>query len=118
LEMLEREDKTARFGTGTVTLALEEKSTAPDGRRARYDSYLIVFYTPQIEAARAALLERGLVFQGSRIAHSEIGATARFEDPSGHRICIYEPSKECLSWSSGPKVMEIMDRAVCDTQSK
>jgi hypothetical protein len=65
-----------------------------------------------------ALVERGLAFQGSRIAHSEIGATARFEDPSGHRICIYEPSKECLSWSSGAKVMEIMDRAVCDAQSK
>ena len=118
LEMLGRENKTARFATGSVTLALEEKSTAPDGRHARYDSYLIVFYTPQIEAARMALVERGLAFQGSRIAHSEIGATARFEDPSGHRICIYEPSKECLSWSSGAKVMEIMDRAVCDAQSK
>jgi catechol 2,3-dioxygenase-like lactoylglutathione lyase family enzyme len=118
LEMLEQNDKTARFATGGVTLALEEKNTAPDGRRVRYDSYLIVFYTPQIEAARAALVERGLEFQGSRIAHSEIGATARFEDPSGHRICIYEPSAECLSWSSGLKVIEIMDRAICDTQLK
>ncbi len=118
MEFLEQAGKTARFATGGVTLALEEKSTAPDGRHARYDTYLIVFYTPQIEAARAALMQRGLVFKGTHIAHSEIGATARFEDPSGHRICIYEPSEVCLNWGSGRKVMEIMDRAVCGMQMK
>lgn len=112
LEMLEQNDRTACFATGTIQLTLEEKKTAPDGRLPRYDNYLLVFYTPQIESIREALTARGVVFKGSRVAHSEIGDTARFEDPSGHRICIYEPSKECLSWKSGPKVMEIMDRAV------
>jgi catechol 2,3-dioxygenase-like lactoylglutathione lyase family enzyme len=111
LEMLGREGRTARFATNSVTLVLEEKATAPDGRPLRYDTYLLVFYTEQIDAARDALIDRGLAFKGSRVAQSEIGATARFEDPSGHRICIYEPSKECLGWSSGPKVVEIMERA-------
>jgi len=118
LEMLEQAEKSARFATGSVRMALEEKGAAPDGRCPRYDTYLIVFYTPQVEAARAALLERGIAFKGSRVAHSEIGATARFEDPSGHRICIYEPSEECLGWASGPKVMELMELAAFGTPTK
>ncbi len=109
LELIDRRDGRTRFAAGGVDLSLEERSAAPDGRRMRHDTYLLVFYTPQIDEVRASLMERGLVFKGSHVAHSEIGATARFEDPSGHRICIYEPSQACLSWGSGPKVMEIMN---------
>jgi len=112
LELQAQTETTASFATGTVTLTIEENKTAPDGRRPRYDTYLLVFYTPQVESARDALMERGLAFKSPRVAHSEIGYTARFEDPSGHRFCLYDPSQECLSWRSGPKVMEIMERSV------
>ena len=114
LEMIDQRGRSARFAAGGVDLSLEERSTGPDGRRMRHDTYLLVFYTPQIEEVRASLMRRGLVFKGSHVAHSEIGATARFEDPSGHRICIYEPSQACLSWGSGRKVIEIMNLSHCD----
>jgi catechol 2,3-dioxygenase-like lactoylglutathione lyase family enzyme len=116
MEMLEEKNTAARFAAGGVALVLEEKGTAPDGRRARHDTYLLVFYTPQIETVRRELIQRGLIFKGSHVGHSEIGATARFEDPSSHRICIYEPSQACLQWGSGRKVMEIMDRSACTSQ--
>jgi catechol 2,3-dioxygenase-like lactoylglutathione lyase family enzyme len=118
LEALEQTTTTARFATATVDLVLTQSQLAPDGRRPRNDTYLLVFYTPQVEAERTALLERGVEFKGSRVAHSEIGATARFEDPSGHRICIYEPSEECLGWASGPKVTELMELAASGTSTK
>lgn len=108
LELIDQRSGSVRFAAGGIDLSLYERSMGPDGRRMRYDTYLLVFYTPQIDEVRSSLMERGLVFKGSHIAHSEIGATARFEDPSGHRICIYEPSQACLSWGSGRKVTEIM----------
>jgi catechol 2,3-dioxygenase-like lactoylglutathione lyase family enzyme len=118
LEMIDQRGGRARFAAGGVDLTLEERSKGPDGRRMRHDTYLLVFYTPQVDEVRASLMERGLIFKGSHVAHSEIGATARFEDPSGHRICIYEPSEACLLWGSGRKVMEIMNLSSCSATLK
>jgi catechol 2,3-dioxygenase-like lactoylglutathione lyase family enzyme len=97
----------ARFATGTVDLVLEERATAADGRVPQRRTCLLVFHVAVLEPARAALEQRGVNFGNKRGAYSEIGGTARFDDPSGHRFCLYEPSAESLSWESGPKVKEL-----------
>lgn len=107
LECLERTDAHARFATGTVPLRLVRGTTGPDGGRLRHHAYLVVFHAPEIEETRAALEARGLEFKGVRVGFSEIGGTTRFDDPSGHRLCLYVPSEESLTWGSGPKVLEI-----------
>jgi predicted enzyme related to lactoylglutathione lyase len=107
LELLERSDDEARFATASVPMRLVRGEASPDGARPRRNSYLIVFHAAEIEAARRSLVERGLQFKGPRVGFSEIGGTIRFDDPSGHRFCLYVPSKESLTWGSGPKVMEI-----------
>ena len=107
LEPLERTDRDARFATGTVPIRLVRGETGPDGGRLRHHSYLVVFHAGEIEETREALLARGLEFKGPRVGFSEIGGTIRFDDPSGHRLCLYVPSEESLTWGSGPKVLEI-----------
>ncbi len=107
LELLERGDGQARFATGTVDLLLQAGARAPDGKAIRHDKCLIVFHTAEIAATHADLIGRGLVFKATRVGYSDIGGTARFVDPSGHVLCIYEPSEESLSWGSGAKVREL-----------
>lgn len=107
LELLESTDGSARFATGSVSLLLARAAAAADGLRPRRHAYLLVFYTADIEKTHTALLARGLRFKNPRPGYSEIGGTIRFEDPSGQRFCLYEPSAECLAWESGPKVVEI-----------
>jgi catechol 2,3-dioxygenase-like lactoylglutathione lyase family enzyme len=107
LELLDQADRTARFATGTVDLVIQQGQTAPDGRTARYHTYLIVFYTEDIFEKRDVLVQRGLV-RSPRVGSSDIGYTTRFTDPSGHTYCLYKPSEESLTWESGPKVMEIV----------
>ena len=108
LELLEQVESRARFATGTVRLALEHGQVALDGGRPRRNTYLLVFHTSDIERTRAELMQRGLTFKNRRVGFSEIGGTIRFEDPSGHRLCLYEPSAESLTWGSGRKVMDIV----------
>lgn len=110
LELMAQTETTARFATGTVGLALELGERAPDGRRILYDTYLLVFYCENIRESFAKLAERGLQFRPPRVDFNEVGGTVRFDDPSGHQFCLYEPSKECLTWESGPKVLEIAAR--------
>ncbi|HEX6700951.1 MAG TPA: VOC family protein [Gaiellaceae bacterium] len=107
LEPRERSAKRARFATGTIDLVLEESDSAADGRLPDRRTCLIVFYTAEMDKARNALEARGLDFGNKRGAFSEIGGTARFDDPSGHRFCLYEPSAESLTWESGPKVKQL-----------
>jgi len=108
LELLDQAENTAHFATGTVSLVLECGHVAADGRHLRRNTYLLVFYSKDIEETRVALMQRGLVFKSQRVGFGEIGRTVRFEDPSGHRFCLYEPSAESLTWGSGGKVMEIV----------
>ena len=107
LELLDSAADTARFATGSAPLVLERRTTAVDGRRLDHRTVLIVFHASGIEGTREALIERGLAFDNRRVAYSRIGGTTRFTDPSGHRFCLYEPSPECLTWGSGPKVIEV-----------
>lgn len=112
LEVLDAGGGTARLGTGSADLVLEQRRAAVDGRALDRRTVLLVFHTPGIEEVREALIaDRGLEFDTRRVAYSKIGGTTRFTDPSGHRFCLYEPSEESLGWGSGPKVIEVAARA-------
>jgi catechol 2,3-dioxygenase-like lactoylglutathione lyase family enzyme len=107
LEPLGQEHGAVRFATRTVPLVLERGLRAADGRRPRHDTYLLVFHTDDIEQTRASLAARGLTFKSRNIGSRDIGETIRFEDPAGHRFCLYQPSAESLTWNSGRKVEEL-----------
>jgi catechol 2,3-dioxygenase-like lactoylglutathione lyase family enzyme len=107
IELVGRTASSATFATGSVRLVLDRANDAPDGRRPRTSTYLIVFHTPDVRATQEELSRGGVTFRSGKAGYSEIGGTVRFDDPSGHRLCLYEPSAESLTWGSGPKVIEI-----------
>jgi predicted enzyme related to lactoylglutathione lyase len=107
LAPLEVGERTARVLTGNVELFLRQHHAAAGPRHP--PGLLVVFHTPDIVASAGALLRDGVELRsGPRF--EEIGGTARFVDPFGHHLCLYEPSPECLSWPSGVKVEEITAR--------
>ncbi|MFI5495973.1 VOC family protein [Actinoplanes sp. NPDC051859] len=96
-----------RFHTGSIDLTIYQAAVGPDGRPLRYNAFLMVFYTGDVEVAERELAGRGLTFsQGA--GFSDIGGTARFRDPSGNVFCLYQPSAESLTWGSADKVMQLM----------
>ncbi len=107
LEVLDQAEQTARLKTGSIDLVLEEDVCAADGAQLRLQTCLLVFYTADIEDAHAALNARGLDLGNKHPAYSDIGGTSRFDDPSGNRFCLYEPSQESLTWGSGSKVIDV-----------
>jgi catechol 2,3-dioxygenase-like lactoylglutathione lyase family enzyme len=107
LVLVARDAETARFETGSVDLVLEERAAAVDGAPLRLTTSLVVFHTSTIEATHAALARRGVALGNTHPAYSDIGGTSRFDDPTGNRLCLYEPSAESLTWGSGPTVIEI-----------
>ncbi len=76
----------------------------------RQDGLLIVFHTPDIDEMYDTLAQRGLDFKNLTVRYSEIGGAVRFRDPTGHTFCLYEPSEESLTWESGTKVKQLMQR--------
>jgi catechol 2,3-dioxygenase-like lactoylglutathione lyase family enzyme len=108
LSVLDSTARTARLATGTVPLALEEDQRRTADGSARYDGHLLVFHTPDLRATRTLLAERGVRFTGRQIRRRDIGDTIRFTDPSGHGLCLYQPSEEVLGWPSGVKVKQIL----------
>ncbi len=108
LELIRQRDESARFATGSVDLVLEQRDRALDGRALRRQTCLLVFHAADIEETHDALVARGVGFGNKRPAYSEIGGTSRFDDPSGNRWCLYQPSEECLAWESGPKVIDVI----------
>ena len=106
LEIRDADTSATRFAAGAADLIVER--SAPAGRRPRrHDTYLIVFYTPDIVATQRQLTARGATFQRQRPGYSEIGGSSRFTDPAGNHLCLYQPSQECLTWGSGPKVIDL-----------
>jgi predicted enzyme related to lactoylglutathione lyase len=69
-----------------------------------------VFHVTDIQQTYQDLSLHGVPFS-SRIVQSEIGSTASFEDPNGHRFFIYEPSKTALSWPSGVKIQKLLSNS-------
>jgi catechol 2,3-dioxygenase-like lactoylglutathione lyase family enzyme len=108
MPLVHRSADAARFAAGELDLVLHRATTAADGRRPFLKSYLPVFYTPDIVATQRELIARGIYFRHPQPGFSEIGGSSRFEDPSGHTLCLYQPSEECLTWGSGPKVIELI----------
>jgi catechol 2,3-dioxygenase-like lactoylglutathione lyase family enzyme len=108
LEPLVVDLRRAVMRTGTVPIMLEKRDHAVDGRRIRRSGYLLVFHTPEIDGTCAHLRSAGVTFSGVRVSSTAPGRTARFADPSGHQLCLYEPSEQALSWSSGQKVRELV----------
>jgi catechol 2,3-dioxygenase-like lactoylglutathione lyase family enzyme len=102
-----RHDDGVGFVAGAVTLVLEY---VPEPRR--HDTYLLVFHTRAIEDTRAALSARGLAFLGRKVGTRAFGSTVHFDDPSGHRFCLYEPSAQALATGVGRKVCQVV--AGCD----
>jgi predicted enzyme related to lactoylglutathione lyase len=98
----------ATFATGTLPVSIESGSCSFDGRRIRHTGYLLVLHTAEIDSVHAGLVSRGLSFSGHKVSSTAPGKTARFKDPSGHQFCLYEPSEEALSWSSGPKIRQLI----------
>jgi catechol 2,3-dioxygenase-like lactoylglutathione lyase family enzyme len=108
MPLLKLGPEAARFAVGDLDLVLERGTTAADGRRLFLKSYLPVFYTPDIVATQRELIARGVFFRHAQPGFSEIGGSSRFEDPSGHTLCLYQPSDESLTWGSGSKVVELI----------
>lgn len=107
LKQLNRDKKTATFTTGNINLVIYDFYSLNNQIPIRNGGYLTVFHVWNIHTTYYELSKRGLEFQ-TPIGFSEIGGTAKFLDPTGHQFCLYEPSRECLSWSSGSKVKEII----------
>jgi predicted enzyme related to lactoylglutathione lyase len=107
LTLLDCNARHALLGTGSVAIEVEERDVAVDGRQPRTATSLIVFHTADVEATTRSLADRKVQFRSQHAGFSEIGGTIRFDDPSGHRLCLYQPSEESLTWGSGPKVMDI-----------
>jgi len=67
----------------------------------------LIFHVTGIEQVMKTLSRNGVRFDHDT-AQSNIGAIAKFRDPSGHVFYLYEPSREALRWSSGLKIREIL----------
>ncbi len=98
----ERSAATATVRTAGVPLVLEQ------GPSGRHDTCLLVFHTGDIRKLRDELAGRGLRYSGRDVGSKKIGWTIRFTDPSGHRLCLYEPSEAALRWDSGRAVRAIL----------
>lgn len=108
LELVEVTPRAVRFATGSVPLVLVPAAGATDGRRPQRRTVLIVFHASDVDALVADMTHRGLIFANRRAYFTDIGGSIRFADPSGHRICVYQPSAESLTWGSGPKVLDVV----------
>jgi predicted enzyme related to lactoylglutathione lyase len=104
---LEETEQSAAYATGNLRLVLRDWRAVSNHPPRRHKGCLIVFHAEDVAKTYSALADRGVGFQGG-VGHSEIGAAARFHDPSGNVLCLYQPSPESLSWRSGPKVSEII----------
>jgi len=74
---------------------------------AHMNALAVVFHVTDIQQVVDALSRHGIRFEHG-VVRSDIGAVARFTDPSGHVFYLYEPSAEALRWPSGPKIREIL----------
>lgn len=95
-----------RFDAGGIELHLQP--AAAYGVRLfgeRDDSSDVVFLVEDLERMRAALESRGVVFKRRR--SYEVGLVTDFYDPNGHRLMLYQPSAESLTWPSADKIREV-----------
>ena len=107
LQAAQSDDSSVKYDAGRVMLALADAGEHGVKVGERDDTAQIVFYVDDLDAARAELESRGVVF-GETLRY-EIGATAAFYDPDGHFLTLYEPSPEAMTWPSAAKLRELVD---------
>jgi len=105
LELIRKSAESLTFTTVNMKLVLHGRSDRKQVVPRR--EFLTVFSTEDIHETYRSMQQRGVEFRAP-VRFSEIGGTVRFVDPTGHVFCLYEPSLACQTWSSGPKLMEIM----------
>jgi catechol 2,3-dioxygenase-like lactoylglutathione lyase family enzyme len=107
LRVLESDDDSVKLDTGQVLLCLNRaRDYGITLASQRDDSSDTVFLVDDIEAMRAALEKRGIIFARSRTY--EIGAVVDFYDPNGHRLMLYQPSEHSLVRTpSGNKIRAV-----------
>jgi predicted enzyme related to lactoylglutathione lyase len=97
-------DEAISYDVGCFRLSIYPGSAGsldPDAPAASY-----VFHTDDCERERTALRNRGLAVGPVQVG--DIGVISRFRDPAGHDFYLYEPSREALSWPSGPVYQRII----------
>jgi predicted enzyme related to lactoylglutathione lyase len=106
LRVLEEDEGSVKYDAGEVILALNRAEdfgvVLPDEHDHSTD---IVFLVEDLDAARAALEERGVTFTETH--RYEIGAITDFYDPDGHWFTLYETSEESLTWPSGDRIQAV-----------
>jgi catechol 2,3-dioxygenase-like lactoylglutathione lyase family enzyme len=107
LTFVTRSASSATFASGNVDLVLQVRDPATDHAPPRW-GFLTVFHTEDIHATCDALRDLGLTGL-TAVRFSQIGGTARFKDPTGHRFCLYQPSAECFGWESGLLLQQIVN---------
>ncbi|MEV6599846.1 VOC family protein [Actinoplanes sp. NPDC051346] len=106
LRVLEEDDRSVKYDTGEVILALNRADDYGIALPNEPDhSTDIVFLVEDLDAARAALEERGVVFTETH--NYEIGGISDFYDPDGHWFTLYETSEESLTWPSGDRIQAV-----------
>src|SRR5579871_1523022 len=106
LKVIEADESSVKYDVGRLMLCLNRASDYGVTLTARRDDASdIVFLVDDINATRQALEERGVVF--ARRHTYMIGLVTDFYDPNGHRIMLYQPSLEALSWPSAAKIREV-----------
>jgi catechol 2,3-dioxygenase-like lactoylglutathione lyase family enzyme len=103
-----------KYDTGGVMLAThlvacEEGARALPEDLDRPRSIAPVFSASNVSSVFEALSSRQVPFLMPP-SESEIGTTAKFQDPSGHVFFIYEPSARALGWPSGRKIEALVNQ--------
>ncbi|MFC6887050.1 MULTISPECIES: VOC family protein [Actinomadura] len=106
LPLFESDERRAFLGAGGLEICLQpaaDHGVQLYGRRD--DSSDVVFLVEDLERMRTALEARGVEFMRRR--SYEVGLVTDFYDPNGHRLMLYQPSEEALTWPSAPKLRQI-----------
>lgn len=106
LQVIEADEKSVKYDAGLVILSLQRAADYGVSLPERSDdSSDVVFLVDDINAMRRALEARGVTFVRRRTY--EIGLVTDFYDPNGHRLMIYQPSPEALTWDSAEKIRAV-----------
>jgi catechol 2,3-dioxygenase-like lactoylglutathione lyase family enzyme len=100
----EGDDGVVKYDTGVLLTTHLRPTLEPD---EHLKSITTVFHVNNIEHVANTLSRKGKGFT-YELVRSEIGVTASFEDPTGHRFYLYEPSEAALRTPSGQKIQEIL----------
>jgi catechol 2,3-dioxygenase-like lactoylglutathione lyase family enzyme len=106
LRAVECDEDSVVYDSGGIQLWLNVASRHGVRLAGRHDDASdIVFLVDDLNVMRDALERRGVEFMRRRTY--DVGAVTDFYDPSGHRLMLYQPSKEALSWPSGQKLRDV-----------